>query len=79
MSAPVNVLAVMDRGIADLMDGHSTLWTARDVKVMRAAVAELIEATDVLTDAITFRIDDPRHALLDRVVKALARVQGEPA
>lgn len=38
------VLAVMDRGIADLMSGHATLWTARDVRAMRAAVAELVAA-----------------------------------
>lgn len=40
-SAQVDVLSVMDEGIAALMDGRSTLWTARDVKAMRVAVAEL--------------------------------------
>jgi hypothetical protein len=44
------VLAVMDRGIAELRAGHSTLWTARDVEAMRAAVAELIEAGEDFRD-----------------------------
>jgi hypothetical protein len=37
-------------------------------------VAELIEATSALCGQIEFRIDDPRNAMRDRVVTALASV-----
>lgn len=43
----VDVLAVMDRGITDLEEGRCTLWTASDVKAMRAVVAELLQALEL--------------------------------
>ena len=61
-AAPVDLLAVLDRGIADLMEGHATMWTARDVIVMRDVVARLVEVAGDAAD----RLDDA-----DRSSKAL--------
>lgn len=69
----IDVLRVMDHSMAAC--GAYDCDDCTKLREAAAAVGELIEAADVLTDAITFRIDDPRHALLDRVVKALARVR----
>lgn len=68
-----DVLAGLDSVAADyevLLPEH-----AGYIREMRAAVAELIESSDLLSSAIMFRIDDPRMKILDRVVMALKRVR----
>lgn len=42
----VGVLVALDIGHEALMQGRSTMWTARDVGAMRASVCGLIEATN---------------------------------
>lgn len=70
MSAQVNLLAVMDRGIELLMSGHATLWTARDVLTLRAAVADLVEAAATVEKLAT--LHDGDDYMFDRLHAALA-------
>jgi hypothetical protein len=76
-------LAAIDAATAAKRHGDLGQKVAAGVTALQAlelhkasgAVAELIASVDILTDAITFRIDDPRHAMLDRVVNALAAMR----
>jgi hypothetical protein len=71
MNEVVDVLAVLDRATVRESDaGQSTVSQI----AARAAVDELIDSTRALCKEIGFRIDDPRCALRDRVVRALAVV-----
>lgn len=77
MIAARAALAMMDR-LEDYYRRHEVLIGPVDDaysvehKAARLAVAELIEAAAALCGAIEFRIDDPRNALRDRAVMALA-------
>lgn len=70
MSGAVDVRAVLE----DAVPVYGSRFSHADFDIARVAVPELIEASAALCGAIEFRIDDPRNALRDRVVKALAIV-----
>lgn len=75
----VDVLAVLDDVIDHAMNkpyrNCGSLCGLR-LEESRAAIAELIEHAQALSDSITFRIDDPRCELHCKMVDALARVGG---
>jgi len=74
---PVDVLRVFDdmASTVQLVSNEHKAWHARIVEAP-AAVAELTDATAQLLQHVEFRIDDPRNAMRDRVVMALAIVRG---
>lgn len=83
MTAPVDVLAVMDAAIDNLQSG-GYIGNTIGMKDSRAAVAELIEVSRVL---LTYRVgeyptrgdlrdNDASRAQLDALATALARVGG---
>lgn len=69
MSAPVDVLAEMERASVRLFDAG--LHVGLGIEEAIAAVAELIEAVDRLTDSAS-----SMHDGWDEAVAALARVKG---
>lgn len=77
MSAPVDVLAVLDDDAAllDRVGGYGD-----DLRVARDAVAELIEAARAHTVTPTAGFDRPAlyfsPSQADRLLEALARVEG---
>lgn len=77
---PTDVLADL-QGVVRIAKAASLGVTGNKPRIERAeqaiaAVAELIEAAAALCGAIEFRIDDPRNALRDRAVMALAGCGG---
>lgn len=104
MSAPVDVLAVLDRAFGAANEHYDDLKSTADEPALgpayqracrymaehrevRAAVAELIEAVQALSnqqdvrdwDDLTVECGDETSALWDRVDTALARVKGGAA
>ncbi|MBN8922376.1 MAG: hypothetical protein BGP10_12290 [Rhodanobacter sp. 68-29] len=86
MSGCIDVKAVLSQ-IADGLQGIADGCTnsefailmekrAQSVRDVATAVDELTEATEQLLQHVEFRIDDPRNAMRDRVVMAVARVGG---
>lgn len=83
----VDVLAVLDDRADSCANRRDEALRAGDEKMAafwrveikqaneaRAAVTELIERAQTLSNAITFRIDDPRCELHCKLVDVLARV-----
>ena len=83
MSAPVDVLAVMDDLIAD-MGGETPGTTGHQVAQARAAVAELVEDVAPLLASLQSRITSdnamtPQAVMVRRAADSLARVKGAAA
>ena len=80
MSAPMDVLAVMKDAANAIAVYRESFGKdpgiANELDAARAAVADLIDSAQQLSDAIGFRIDDPRVAQHDWLRDALARVGG---
>lgn len=84
MSAPVNVLAVMDQTSRVLR--RNLVGMPRDVEAARAAVAELIEAVNSAAfNATSLRLNDHQTCIRVKpeywasILSALARVKGGAA
>ena len=75
MNDKIDVLAVMDKQIDRITKGGFD-GDEPDMRRARAAIAELIERAQALSDSITFRIDDPRCELHCKLVDSLAIVGG---
>lgn len=88
MTAPVDVLAVMDREIGR-WDGLDSYAEGKDLIAARAAVAELLEALDNVRDrlGVVIECDNEDHggaspddvSAYDRAAAALARCKGGAA
>lgn len=78
MTAPVDVLAALNRATGNLLRSRvqAIANSAVELREARAAIAELIESAQALSDSITFRIDDPRCELHCKLVDSLAIVGG---
>jgi hypothetical protein len=72
--SPVAILAAVAR---DMRAGGDT-GHVEDLLQAAADVTELAAASRALCDHITFRIDDPRMAMHDRLRLALARFGDTP-
>ena len=75
MNRPIDVLAVMDRLIAEYFDDDNVTQDERDFKAARAAVAELIEALREIADVTTPGDGVPNEVWInERANKALANI-----
>jgi len=75
--APV-VIEMLDRGYELLMEGHSTLWTARDVRIIRENLQAMLAALKEIQE-FTFDVsdDDPVSHVQGVSLNALKAVGSE--